>query len=53
MRQKSQRKYNQSRQWPQRDRDQRFGQPKYPDKALSREGLAPVGPEIFGGNARF
>ena len=53
MREKCEREYNQSRQWPQRDRDQRFGQPKYPDKAFSREGLAQSGRRFPDGTRGF
>ena len=34
-------------------RDQQFSETEQPDKTLSREGLAPVGPEISGRNARL
>lgn len=37
----------------QRRSDQQFSETKQPDKTLSCEGLAPVGPEISGRNARL
>ena len=52
MRQKSQWKYDERCQWAKRDRDQQFGQPKYPDKTFASECLRPVRLTISSSNAR-